>query len=77
MTSISIGSFFGPFIGVSFSLIAVKYTSTGVAATLMAIVPVLLIPPSILLKKEKVTWKEITGALIAVLGVATFFLKGF
>lgn len=74
MKRISLGAFFGPFLGVSFSLLAVQHTQTGIAATLMAIVPVLIIPPSIFLFKEKVNWKEILGAIITVSGVALFFL---
>jgi len=74
MLQMSLGAFFGPFLGVSFSLIAVKYASAGVAATLMSIVPVLIIAPSVIFLKEKVTLKEIVGALIAVAGVALFFL---
>ena len=74
MKRILLGAFFGPFLGVSFSLLAVQHTQTGIAATLMAIVPVLIIPPSILLFKEKVNWKEILGAIITVSGVALFFL---
>ncbi|MEN8118581.1 MAG: DMT family transporter [Bacteroidota bacterium] len=74
MKRISLGAFFGPFLGVSFSLLAVQHTQTGIAATLMAIVPVLIIPPSIILFKEKVNWKEILGAVITVGGVALFFL---
>lgn len=48
-----IGSVFGPFLGVSFSLLAVQNTNTGIAATIMSIVPVLIIPPAILIFKEK------------------------
>jgi drug/metabolite transporter (DMT)-like permease len=68
------GSFFGPFLGVSFSLMAIRYTTTGIASTIMALVPVLLIPPAILLLKEKVTWRDILGSVIAVIGVAIFFI---
>ncbi len=74
MKRIYLGSFFGPFLGVSFSLLAIQYTQAGIAATIMAIVPVLIIPPAILLFKEKVNWKEIVGAAIAVAGVAIFFI---
>jgi drug/metabolite transporter (DMT)-like permease len=74
MGTMSLGSFFGPFLGVSFSLLAVKYTATGVAATIMAIVPVLIIAPSVVLFKEKVTPREIAGAVVAVAGVAVLFL---
>ena len=71
---ITSGSFFGPFLGVSFSLMAIKYTTTGIASTIMALTPVLLIPPAIFLLKEKVTWRDLLGSLIAVGGVALFFL---
>ena len=74
MLQLSLGAFFGPFLGVSFSLIAIKYADTGIASTIMSIVPVLIIPPSIILYKEKVTLKEVSGALLAVTGVAMFFL---
>jgi drug/metabolite transporter (DMT)-like permease len=74
MGAMSLGSFFGPFLGVSFSLLAVKYTATGIAATIMAIVPVLIIAPSALLFKERVTPREIVGAVVAVAGVAVLFL---
>ncbi len=74
MSAITLGAFFGPFLGVSFSLIAVKYTEAGIAATIMALVPVLIIPPAVMLQKEKVTLPEIIGAIISVAGVAVFFL---
>lgn len=74
MRVIALGSFFGPFLGISFSLLAVKYTETGIAATIMAIVPILIIPPSIILFKQKFTWLEIGGAFISVAGVVLMFL---
>ncbi len=74
MKFMTIGSFTGPFLGVSFSLLAVQHTDTGIAATLMALTPVLIIPPALLMKKEKIKALEIIGALISVGGVALFFL---
>jgi drug/metabolite transporter (DMT)-like permease len=74
MSAISLGAFFGPFLGVSFSLISVKYTEAGIAATIMALVPVFIIAPAVLLFKQKVTLPEIIGAIISVCGVAVFFL---
>jgi drug/metabolite transporter (DMT)-like permease len=73
MLQLSLGAFFGPFLGVSFSLIAIRYADAGIAATIMALVPVLIIPPSMIIYKEKVTLKEAAGALLAVGGVAMFF----
>ncbi len=74
MKRIALGSVFGPFLGVSFSLLAVQNTQAGIAATIMAIVPVLIIPPAIIIFKEKPNWKEIVGAVITVSGIALFFL---
>lgn len=74
MKRITLGSIFGPFLGVSFSLLSIQYTKAGIAATIMAIVPVLIIPPSILIFKEKVNAKEVIGAAITVSGVGIFFL---
>lgn len=74
MKRIALGSVFGPFLGVSFSLIAVQNTQAGIAATIIAIVPVLIIPPAILIFGERPNWKEIAGAAIAVAGVALFFI---
>lgn len=75
MAGVTVGSLFGPVIGVSLSLMAVKYTSAAVASTLMAISPVLIIPVSILFFKEKIVPKEILGAIVGVLGVAIMFIK--
>jgi drug/metabolite transporter (DMT)-like permease len=74
MGLVTLGSIFGPFLGVSLSLLAVQYTSTGIASTIMAIVPVLIIAPSVYLFKETVTKREILGAVLAVCGVALFFI---
>ncbi len=74
LLAITTGSFFGPFLGVSFSLVAISYTSAGIASTIMAIVPVLIIPPSIILFHHRITLKEMIGAVISVCGVILFFV---
>ena len=74
MIPTTIGAFFGPFLGVSFSLLAIQHTSTGIASTIMALVPIFIIPPSILLFKHKITAREIVGTIISLCGVALFFL---
>lgn len=74
MTSTGIGSFFGPFLGVSLSLLAVQYTEAGVAATLMALAPVLIIPVAIIFYREHVAWPAAVGAAVAVCGSALLFL---
>lgn len=74
MRATAIGAIFGPFLGVTFSLFALQHTSAGTASTLMALTPVLIIPPSVILLKQRVRGLEILGAGIAVAGAALFFL---
>ncbi|HSW60228.1 MAG TPA: DMT family transporter [bacterium] len=74
MKRITTGAFFGPFMGVTFSLLAVQHTNAGIAATLMSLAPVFILVPSRLIFKEKIKIREIAGALIAFSGVAVIFL---
>jgi drug/metabolite transporter (DMT)-like permease len=74
LASLSAGAFFGPFLGVSLSLLAVQSGNTGVASAIMSITPILIIAPSALFFKEKVTLREIIGAVAAVGGVFLLFL---
>jgi drug/metabolite transporter (DMT)-like permease len=69
------GSVLGPFLGISFSLIAIKHTKVGIAATIMAIVPVLMLPLVRFMYKEKLTVRAVAGAVVAVAGVAVLFLR--
>lgn len=69
-----IGSLFGPFLGVSFNLLSIQHTTTGIASTITSLVPILIIPLSILILKEKVWPKEIIGAVISVIGVTILFV---
>jgi len=68
------GAFFGPFLGVSLSLFAVQRTLSGVAASLMATTPILVIPAVVLLHGERVGWGGLAGTGVAVAGVALLFL---
>ncbi|NMA55073.1 MAG: DMT family transporter [Firmicutes bacterium] len=74
MLEISLGAVFGPFIGVACSLIAVKHTATGIVSSISSISPVIIIPASIMIFKEKVLFKEILGAFVSVIGVVILFL---
>ena len=70
----ALGSVFGPVVGVSLSLLALQYTLAGIAATIMAIVPVLIIPFIVIIYRERVSARAVFGALLAVAGVALLFL---
>ena len=72
---IALGSFTGPFLGVSLILFAVQHISTGVAQTFAAIIPVLIIPFVVVLYKERVSRRAVIGSCLAVMGVAMLFYK--
>lgn len=55
-------------------MLAIQYTTTGISATITSIIPVLIIPLSIYILKEKVSPKEIVGAVISVIGVVILFV---
>ena len=65
---------FGPFVGVGFSLMAVQYTAAGIASTLMAMTPIIILLPSYWLFHQMITWRAVAGAVISVVGVSLFFL---
>jgi drug/metabolite transporter (DMT)-like permease len=70
-----LGSILGPFLGITFSLIAIAHTQVGIAATIMATVPILMLPFVRIIYKEKLTFRAIIGACVAVTGVALLFLN--
>lgn len=75
LTYTLIGSVIGPFFGITFSLISVSHTKVGIASTLMSTVPIIMLPLVKFYYKEKLTWIAITGAFLAVGGVALLFLR--
>ena len=70
MVILSIGAFIGPFVGVALSLLAIHYTKVGIASTLLATSPILVLPFSALLFKEKVSPRAILGVVISISGIA-------
>jgi drug/metabolite transporter (DMT)-like permease len=74
MRLIALGALFGPVLGVSASLLAIQHAEIGVASTLMALPPVIVLPISYFVFKEKIGWQAIAGTLLAIIGVAVLFL---
>ncbi len=70
----AIGAILGPFFGITLSMIAITYSKIGIASTLMATSPIIMLPMVRYYYKEKLSWISITGAFIAVGGVALLFL---
>jgi len=71
---ILIGSVIGPYLGITLSLFAIINTKIGIASTLMSTTPVLILPISRYYFKEHLSWKAISGALIAVIGISMLFM---
>ncbi|MCX8056487.1 MAG: DMT family transporter [Ignavibacteria bacterium] len=69
------GSIAGPVLGITFSLVAISHTKVGIASTIMALPPVIMLPMVRYFFKEKLTFTSVLGALIAVSGVAILFLR--
>lgn len=70
----AIGALFGPVLGVGLSLYAVQHANTGVAASIMSITPILLIPITVFFFRERVGWGSVLGTCVAVAGVVVLFL---
>jgi drug/metabolite transporter (DMT)-like permease len=68
------GSFLGPFVGVTLSLLAIQHVAIGIASTLMALTPIFLLPLSRFLFRERIGWPAVLGTVLATAGVALMFL---
>jgi drug/metabolite transporter (DMT)-like permease len=65
----TVGAFLGPYLGVALSLAALHYTSAGVASTIMALTPVMLIPFAVFIHKEHVSLRALVGTMVAFAGI--------
>ncbi len=68
------GACFGPFAGVTLSIVAIQHIEIGIASTLMALPPVFLLPIGYLVFRERFGWSAVLGTILAVGGVALMFL---
>lgn len=71
---LALGAVVGPLLGVSSSLFAIQHAEIGVASTLMALTPVILLPISYFVYREKIGWQAVFGTILAIAGVAVLFL---
>ena len=73
LRAIVAASFVGPFLGIWLSLIAVQNARLGIASTLMALPPVILIPLEYVFFRRRVSPRSIVGTVVAMVGVALLF----
>ena len=68
-------SFVGPYLGITLSMVAVTLTETGIAQTLLSLMPVMIIPVIWIFHGQRTNLRGIVGAMVAVIGVAIIFLS--
>ncbi len=68
------GTVFGPLLGVTLMLVALRNGNVGVVSTIIATQPVLIMCYEIVVRGKRISAKEIVGAVLAVLGVSLFFV---
>jgi drug/metabolite transporter (DMT)-like permease len=68
------GALSGPFIGVWLSMVAVQNAQVGIASTLMALSPIILIPLDRWVFHEQVSSRSVVGTVLALAGTAIIFL---
>ena len=66
---VTAGAIAGPFLGIWFSYIAIQHTRIGIASTIMATPPLILIPLSAIFFGERTSMRGWVGTLIAFAGV--------
>ena len=74
MVSLTLGTVLGPFLGVWLSLVSVTHAPAGIAATLMATVPIIMLPLSRIAYGDRPGPRTVAGTLLAVFGVGMLFL---
>ncbi|MEW6744967.1 MAG: DMT family transporter [Planctomycetota bacterium] len=70
MGFVALGAILGPFVGVWLSQIAIQNTPAGVAATLFATCPIMVLVLLLILRSERPSLRSALGATVAVAGVA-------
>jgi drug/metabolite transporter (DMT)-like permease len=74
VTSVIGGSLTGPFLGVWLSMVAVQRAHVGIASTLMAMSPIMLIPLTHWIFGERISPRSTAGTVVALAGAAIIFL---
>ena len=70
-----LATFLGTYLGIWLMNSGLKYAQTAVATTLNSTSPIFILPLAYFILKEKISWRSVGGAVVAVLGVALLFSK--
>ncbi|MGB3295320.1 MAG: DMT family transporter [Phormidesmis sp.] len=68
LVAIAVAAFFATYLGIWLQQVALKYTATGIAQSLLATSPLFVLPMAALLG-DRISWRATVGAVIALAGV--------
>jgi drug/metabolite transporter (DMT)-like permease len=68
------GAFVGTVVGISMCMLALQNCHVGVVTTILATIPVMILPFSAYLYSDRVSLRAIGGAIVAAAGVALLML---
>jgi drug/metabolite transporter (DMT)-like permease len=71
---IALGTVTGPICGVWLSQVATKHAPVGVAATLMALVPLFVLAEDAVIRRRRPHARELLGSTIAIAGVVLLMM---
>jgi drug/metabolite transporter (DMT)-like permease len=74
MLILTLGSLVGPVAGVALCMVAIRNCNAGIVSTIIGTMPVLILPLTILLYRERVSLRAAGGAMVSVAGVALLVL---
>ena len=74
-TCVLIGAIFGPVLGVWLGLVSIERIDAGVAATLMSLSPLFILPVARIVEREHISPRAVFGAVLAVIGVAVLVMS--
>ena len=69
------GAFMGPFLGVTLALTSLYYIEAGVSASITALSPLVAMLLAARFHGERLTWRAIAGAVVAIAGVVILFRR--
>jgi drug/metabolite transporter (DMT)-like permease len=69
-----VATFLGTYLGIWLLNAGLKYSYAGIAATLSSTSPIFVLPLAYFVQKEKLSFRSIAGAFVAVSGVAIIFV---
>ena len=73
--ALALATFFGPYVSVYISILAIRHAEAGVAQVLLGAVPIFVLLPAWLVYRDRPSWLAAVGVGVAVAGGALLFVR--